>query len=85
MGQININIRMDEELKKEFEAVLDELGLSMTAGINIFARTVVRTKSIPFEISLKNDKKAIDLIKEVTKIKNDISNISEDIIDSIDD
>ena len=52
MAQTNINIRMDESLKKEYEAVLSELGLNLTSSFNIFARTVVREKRIPFEITL---------------------------------
>ena len=52
MAQTNINIRMDENLKKEYEAVLSELGLNLTTSFNVFARTVVREKRIPFEIAL---------------------------------
>ena len=51
MTQINVNIRMDDELKKEFDTVCGELGLSMTAAFTVFAKTVVRQQKIPFEIS----------------------------------
>ncbi len=51
MGQVNINIRMDEMLKKDFETLCAELGLNMTTAFNIFARAVVRRQGIPFEIS----------------------------------
>jgi len=51
MTQINVNIRMDGELKKEFDTVCGELGLSMTAAFTVFAKTVVRQQKIPFEIS----------------------------------
>ena len=51
MAQTNINIRMDDALKRDFCALCDEFGLSMTAAINVFAKTVVRTGKIPFEIS----------------------------------
>lgn len=52
MAQTNINIRMDEDLKKEFDRLCNELGLNMTTAFNIFARTVVRQKAIPFAVSL---------------------------------
>jgi len=42
---------MDDELKKEFDTVCGELGLSMTAAFTVFAKTVVRQQKIPFEIS----------------------------------
>jgi DNA-damage-inducible protein J len=55
MGQININIRMDENLKRQFEAFCIDVGLNMTAAFNVFAKAVVRQKRIPFEISTEND------------------------------
>lgn len=41
MIQITINIRLEEELKKEFEKVCDKLGLSMSTAFNVFAKAVV--------------------------------------------
>ncbi len=55
MAQTNINIRMDEELKKQFDAFCSDVGMNMTTAICIFAKTVVRERKIPFEISAEND------------------------------
>lgn len=55
MAQTNINIRMDEELKKQFEAFCQEIGMSMTTAFSIFAKTVVREQKIPFELALEKD------------------------------
>ena len=55
MAQTNINIRMDENLKKQFDSFCSEVGMSMSTAFNIFARTVVRQRKIPFEISTKKD------------------------------
>lgn len=52
MSQTNINIRMDSELKKEYETILSELGLNLTTAFNIYVRAVVRERRIPFEIAL---------------------------------
>lgn len=52
MAQTNINIRMDDKLKQQFEFLCNELGLNMTTAFNIFAKTMVRQQKIPFEISL---------------------------------
>ena len=52
MAQTNINIRMDETLKQQFDRLCNEFGLNMTTAFNIFAKTVVRQQRIPFEISL---------------------------------
>lgn len=52
MAQTNINIRMDETLKQQFDRLCNELGLNMSTAFNIFAKTMVRQQKIPFEISL---------------------------------
>ena len=57
MPQTNINIRIDKELKNEFEAVCKDLGLTMTAAFNVFAKTVSRRKAIPFEITAEAEDK----------------------------
>lgn len=52
MAQTNINIRMDDTLKQQFDHLCSELGLTMTTAFNIFAKTMVRQQGIPFEVSL---------------------------------
>lgn len=51
MAQTNVNIRMDENLKAEFDAFCSDVGMTMTTAICMFAKTVVRRHSIPFEIT----------------------------------
>ncbi len=51
MAQTSINIRMDEELKKQFDAFCTEIGMNMTTAFCVFARKAVRERRIPFEIS----------------------------------
>ncbi len=52
MAQTNVNIRMDETLKQQFDHLCSELGLNMSTAFNIFAKTMVRQQKIPFEVSL---------------------------------
>ena len=54
MSQSLITIRMDENLKKNFEFICDELGMNMSTAITLFAKTVCREQRIPFEIALNN-------------------------------
>lgn len=49
---VNVNIRMDENLKKQFEFYCTELGMNMTTAMNIFARAVVREGGLPFELKI---------------------------------
>ena len=55
MAQTNVNIRMDENLKKQFDAFCSEIGMNMTTAICVFAKTAVRQNRIPFEISAESD------------------------------
>lgn len=50
MAQTSVNIRMDEDLKKQFDNFCSDVGMSMTTAFCIFAKTVVREHRIPFEI-----------------------------------
>lgn len=52
---INVNIRMDEDLKKQSEQLFAEFGMNMTTAFTIFAKAVVRERKIPFEISASID------------------------------
>ncbi len=55
MAQTNINIRMDEDLKKQFDAFCSDIGMNMTTAFCVFAKTVVRERRIPFEIAAGSD------------------------------
>ena len=46
-----INIRVDDEVKRNAEIALDEIGLSMSTAINIFLKKVARERSIPFDLT----------------------------------
>ncbi len=46
-----ISIRLDDNLKKQADSLLEELGLNMTTAVNIFLRQVIRHGGIPFEIT----------------------------------
>ncbi len=70
MAQTNINIRMDENLKREFDGLCSNLGLTMTTAFNVFAKTMVRQQRIPFEISMDVPNAAtISAMEEVAQMK----------------
>lgn len=49
---VNVNFKLDSDVKKEMEKVCDELGLSMSAAFTVFAKKVSREKRIPFDVSV---------------------------------
>ena len=52
MATVNVNFKLDADVKKSMEKACSELGLSMSAAFTIFAKKVGREKRIPFEVSV---------------------------------
>lgn len=48
---VNVNFKLDADVKKSMEQACSDMGLSMTAAFTIFAKKVGRERRIPFEIS----------------------------------
>ena len=70
----NLNIRTEKEIKESAEIVLSQLGLTMSAAVNIFLRQVIRENGIPFELKLKEpNTETIEAIQEARLIANDKS------------
>ena len=67
----NVNVRIDETIKTNAEAIFSELGLTPSTAINLFYKQVIRTHSIPF--ALKTDeipnRKTIKALKEAERIE----------------
>ena len=84
MAQTNINIRMEENLKKEFDKFCSAVGMTMTTAFCIFAKKVVMEQKIPFEISTdpfyneQNVKRLKKAIKDLDEGKGKIHEIIEE-------
>ena len=55
MSQATISIRVDQSLKQNFDILCEDFGISTTAAFNIFMKTVVRERRIPFEIRSESE------------------------------
>lgn len=74
MASTSINIRMDSDLKKQFEAFCSDMGMTMTTAFNIFAKKAVREYRIPFEIGAERpNAETREAIQEVQRMKVDPS------------
>ena len=51
MAQSTLSIRIDEELKKDFDVMCNNFGMNISTAITIFAKKVVAERKIPFEIT----------------------------------
>lgn len=60
MKNVNVTIRVDDELKKQADALFAELGMNLSTAFNIFLRQSVREQQIPFKVS-KNVPNAVTL------------------------
>lgn len=49
MEEKTMSIPIDNELKKEFEKVCNEIGLDVSTAINIFIKTTIKEHKIPFD------------------------------------
>ena len=61
----NVNVRIDDKVKKGAEAVFSSLGLTPTTAINLFYNQVIRTNSIPFELKATPNKETLAAIQEL--------------------
>lgn len=52
MAQTTVSVRMEDTLKKDFDKVCSDLGLSMTTAITMLAKKMTREKRLPFEVSI---------------------------------
>ena len=83
MSQTLVNIRIDEDVKKNMEETCKELGITMSAAFNIFARKMSREKRIPFEVSIdpfyseSNIKALKESIKQLEEGKVVVKTIEE--------
>ena len=50
-----IQARIDADSKKEAEAILNQMGMSLNEGIRVFIRQVIHTRALPFQPSLADE------------------------------
>ena len=55
MAQVTLSVRMDEEVKRLFDSFCAEVGMNASVAVNLFAKTVIRERRIPFEITAPVD------------------------------
>lgn len=86
MSTTNLNIRTDKDVKEKAEKIFNELGLNMTSAVNIFLRTAIRERGIPFELKLDvPNETTIAAIEEGRKMASDPSSPRYSNIDELRD
>ena len=62
MAQSAVTVRLDSEMKSQFDALCEQFGMSANTAFNIFVKAVIRSRSIPFTI--KGSPSAMDLFMQ---------------------
>ena len=84
----NVNFRMNKEVKKQFDSILEEIGLNPSTAFNMFARLVVRENGLPFPVTIKKDNVIADEARQVLKemreeaVRNGTSELTMDEINA---
>jgi DNA-damage-inducible protein J len=55
MSQTTFSVRMDADVKKQFDEFCSNVGMNTSTAFNMFARAVLREKRLPFEVTTESD------------------------------
>lgn len=55
MTQTSFTVRMEADTKKRFDELCKDFGMSANTAFNIFARTVIKQRRIPFDIESEQE------------------------------
>ena len=86
MGQTAFTVRMDTEVKKRFDELCKDFGMSANTAFNMFARAVIKQERIPFDVESENQAKlqraweAIERMR-ASAVANGIADMSMEEID----
>lgn len=87
----NLNIRIDETLKKDVDYILSKLGLSTSEAVRMFFAQIKNCRGIPFEVRLASEeerwiKKAVADTEEdikagrISKPYSDVTELMNDLL-----
>lgn len=72
MARVSTNISLDADLKKQAQELFAEMGMDLSTAVSIFLRQTVRTRKIPFEISVATpNAETVEAIREVQEMRRD--------------
>lgn len=52
MAQTTVSVRMDESLKRDFDKICNELGMTMSTAITMLAKKMTREQRLPFDAAV---------------------------------
>ena len=85
--KININIRLEKDLKDELDILCSEIGMTVTTAFTIFAKKFVRERRLPFvvdadpfysEKNMKRLKKSIEQLETIGGTIHELTEVFDD-------
>ncbi len=83
---VNVNFKLDSEVKKKMENACAAMGLSLSTAFTLFARKVGNERRIPFEISADpfDSEEHIELLeKRIADLKAKINTHEHELIEDL--
>lgn len=66
-----INIRVDEDVKAKAGELFSDLGIDISAAVNMFLRQSIMRDGLPFEVKRQTpNAETLEALKELAAIKN---------------
>lgn len=81
MSQTSFSIRMDENLKQEFGALCDSIGMTMSTAFCIFAKKSVAEQRIPFDVTTNDPFFSASNIAHLDRVIHSIENGTAKIVE----
>lgn len=72
MANVNVTVRMDEDMKRQADELFSDLGMTLSGAISVFVRQSLREQAIPFQIGRNTpNRDTLEAIEEVKRLKGD--------------
>ena len=66
MAQTAFTVRMDSDVKKRFDELCKDFGMSSNTAFNMFARAVIKSERIPFDVE-SEERAFIEKMRRLTE------------------
>jgi len=50
-----LNVRMEPTVKLQLEQLCQEIGMSVSTAVNVFAKAAIRKRGMPFDVTAETD------------------------------
>ena len=86
MAQVAITVRLDSDVKSQFDSLCQDFGMSANTAFNVFVNAVIRNRGIPFAIESSqmsaSQQKALNAVAAM-RAKTEATGVPELTLDEI--